>query len=137
MRPTYNVSSFKKRESIPYYSSLQTTLTVSRLGVGGGQREASLLVNSCMHIYQVSQNVIHFSLVQQPTNRWQRNSEKKFSLLIFWSQSFVHYHFKLKMKLSLRAQKKSIWCGMQFLVLDFLSSAQLDHTNMYDFENCR
>ena len=26
---------------------------------------------------------------------------------------------------------------MQFLALDFLSSAQLDHTNIYDFENCR
>ena len=36
----------------------------------------------------------------------------------------------------MRKKKKASGVGMQFLVLDFLSLAQLDHTNMYDFENC-
>ena len=33
-------------------------------------------------------------------------------------------------------QKKASGVGMQFLIFDFLSSAQLDHTNLYDFEIC-
>ena len=41
----------------------------------------------------------------------------------------------LKMKFSLCVTKPS-GVGMQFLVLEFLSSAQLDHTSMYNFENC-
>ena len=32
-------------------------------------------------------------------------------------------------------KNKASGVGMQFLVLYFLSSAQLDHTSMYNFEN--
>ena len=53
-----------------------------------------------------------------------------------WSQSVVHYHFKLKNEILFMCVTKPSGVGMQFLVLEFLSSAQLDHTSMYNFENC-
>ena len=53
-----------------------------------------------------------------------------------WSQSIVHYHFKLKNEIPFMCVTKPSGVGMQFLVLEFLSSAQLDHTSMYNFENC-
>ena len=52
-----------------------------------------------------------------------------------WSQSVVHYHFKLKNEILFMCVTKPSGVGMQFLVLEFLSSAQLDHTSMYNFES--
>ena len=53
-----------------------------------------------------------------------------------WSQSVIHYYLKLKMKFSLRVQKKASGVGMQFLILDFVSSGRLKRTKRYDFEIC-
>ena len=63
-------------------------------------------------------------------SKMQKASEK------VWSQSVVHYHFKLKNEILFMCVTKPSGVGMQFLVLEFLSSAQLDHTSMYNFENC-
>ena len=52
-----------------------------------------------------------------------------------WSQSVVHYHFKLKNEILFMCVTKPSGVGMQFLVLEFLSF-KLDHTSMYNFENC-
>ena len=63
-------------------------------------------------------------------SKMQKASEK------VWSQSVVHYHFKLKNEILFTCVKnKASGVGMQFLVLNFLSSAQLHHTSMYNFEN--
>ena len=81
---------------------------------------------------------------QQETSSWEdlprgRNplpSKLQEAFEKVWSQSVVHYHFELKMKFSLCLLKKASGVGMKFLILDFLGIARLDHTDLYDFENC-